>query len=127
MLENVTTISPMFQNILNKMAKDMRFLGIFYIISGGFSCLSIFGAIFGIPYIISGIRLRESANFFDNYSYGGDIGILENAIEKQSRFFFIQKVLLLIGIIITILSIIFMFAFLPMIIKNITSGYYPTT
>ncbi len=127
MLENVTTISPMFQNMLNKMAKDMRFVGIFYIIIGGFTCLSIIGALLGVPYIICGIRLRESANFFDNYSFGGDTGILENAIERQSKFFFIQKVLLIIGIVIMILYIIFFIAFLGKFLSSFGSGTFPST
>ncbi len=127
MLENVATISPMFQNLLNKMAKDMRFVGIFYIIVGGFTCLSIIGAIIGVPYIICGIRLRESANFFDNYSYGGDTGILENAIDKQSRFFFIQKVIMIITIIGLVLYIIFIIAFLGKFLSSFGGGSFPST
>ena len=127
MLENVATISPMFQNLLNKMAKDMRFVGIFYIIVGGFTCLSIIGAIIGVPYIICGIRLRESANFFDNYSYGGDTGILENAIDKQSRFFFIQKVIMIITIIGLVLYIIFIIAFLGKFLSSFSGGSFPST
>lgn len=127
MLENVATISPMFQNLLNKMAKDMRFVGIFYIIVGGFTCLSIIGAIIGVPYIICGIRLRESANFFDNYSYGGDTGILENAIDKQSRFFFIQKVIMIITIVMLVLYIIFIFAFIGKFMSSFGGGSFPST
>ena len=127
MLENVATISPMFQNLLNKMAKDMRFVGIFYIIMGGFYCLSIIGALIGVPFIICGIRLRESANFFDNYSYGGDTGILENAVERQSKFFFIQKVLMIIGIVLIVLYIIFIFAFLGKFLSSFGGGSFPST
>ncbi len=127
MLENVATISPMFQNLLNRMAKDMRFVGIFYIIVGGFYCLSIIGAIMGVPFIICGIRLRESANFFDNYSFGGDTGILENAIERQSKFFFIQKVLFIIGIVLMILYIIFIFAFLAKFMSSFSPGSFPSS
>ncbi len=127
MLENVATISPMFQNLLNKMAKDMRFVGIFYIIVGGFTCLSIIGAIIGVPYIICGIRLRESANFFDNYSYGGDTGILENAVERQSKFFFIQKVIMIITIVGLVLYIIFIIAFLGKFLSSFGGGSFPST
>ncbi len=127
MLNSASNISPVFQMMLTKMSSDMRFVGIFYIITGGITCLSIIGALVGIPYIICGIRLRESASFFDNYSYGGDMGFLENAIERQSKFFFIQKILLIIGLVIIVLYIIFFIIFLSKFMGTLGSGYYPST
>ena len=105
------TISPTLQLTVNKMTGDMLFVGIFYIIIGALDCLTIIGAILGIPLIICGLRLRESADAFKAYLTTGDSGLLENALERQGRFFFIQKVLLIIGIVIFALYIIFIIIF----------------
>ena len=108
--ENVT-ISPTLQMTVNKMTGDMQFVGIFYIIIGALQCLSIFGAIIGIPVIICGLRLRESADSFKGYLATGDSLMLENAMERQGRFFFIQKVLIIIYIALFALSIIALIIF----------------
>jgi hypothetical protein len=96
----------MFQITLNKMTRDMNFLGMFIIIIGALYSLTIIGALIGIPLIISGLRLRESANSFSSYGATSDAFALEQALEKQGRFFFIQKVLAIVGIVLMILYII---------------------
>ncbi len=108
--ENVS-ISPTLQITVNKMTGDMQFVGIFYIIIGALQCLSIIGAIIGIPLIICGLRLRESADSFRGYLTTNDSGMLENALERQSRFFFIQKVLLIISIVLFVLYIVVIIVF----------------
>ena len=108
--ENVS-ISPTLQMTVNKMTGDMQFVGIFYIIIGALQCLSIFGAIIGIPVIICGLRLRESADSFKGYLATGDSLMLENAMERQGRFFSIQKVLIIIYIALFALSIIALIIF----------------
>ncbi len=110
MNENVS-ISPTLQMTVNKMTGDMQFVGIFYIIIGALQCLSIFGAIIGIPVIICGLRLRESADSFKGYLATGDSLMLENAMERQGRFFFIQKVLIIIYLIIFALTIVALIIF----------------
>jgi hypothetical protein len=105
------TFSPMFQITLNKMIRDMNFLGMFYIIIGAIYSLTIIGALLGIPFIISGLRLRESANSFSSYSASSDTFSLEQALERQGKFFFIQKILIIITIVLSVLSLIFMIIF----------------
>ncbi len=51
----------LFGMLFTRMTKDMKFLGMFYIIYGVLTSLSIIGAILGIPLLISGLRLREAA------------------------------------------------------------------
>ncbi len=101
------TISPTLQMTVNKMTGDMQFVGIFYIIGGALECLSIIGAIIGIPLIICGLRIRESADSFKGYLTTSDSSMLERALERQGRYFFIQKVLIIISIAVVILMIIF--------------------
>ena len=54
--ESVST-SPTLRITVNKMTGDMQFVGIFYIIIGALQCLSIIGAIVGIPLIICGLQI----------------------------------------------------------------------
>ncbi|MFZ0454508.1 MAG: DUF5362 domain-containing protein [Ignavibacteriaceae bacterium] len=110
-MDESVSVSPILQITVNKMTGDMQFVGIFYIIIGALQCLSIIGAIVGIPLIICGLRLRESADSFRGYLTTNDTGMLENALERQSRFFFIQKILLIISIVIFVLYIIFIIVF----------------
>ncbi|NTV46603.1 MAG: DUF5362 domain-containing protein [Chlorobiales bacterium] len=94
-----------------KMTSDMKFLGIFLIVTGVLSSLTIIGAIVGIPTIVSGLRLRESADAFTMYLERNDFSSLERAIERQSRYFFIQKVLLIVALLIIGIELIILFLF----------------
>lgn len=110
-MDESISVSPTLQITVNKMTGDMQFVGIFYIIIGALQCLSIIGAVIGIPLIICGLRLRESADSFRGYLTTNDTGMLENALERQSRFFFIQKVLLIISIVLFVLYIVIIIIF----------------
>jgi Family of unknown function (DUF5362) len=100
---------PNTRMVVSKMTKDMQFVGIFFIIGGALYCITIVGALLGIPLIISGLRLRESADSFNSYLGSGNDGLLEDALQKQSKFFFIQKVLIIISIVFFVLYLIFIF------------------
>ena len=104
-------LSPMFQMMVTKLCGDMRFVGLFNMIFGGLYCLTIFGAVIGIPVLISGMRLRESADSFMYYLQSKDVRMLENALERQGRFFFIQKVIMMIGLVFIVCYIIFIIIF----------------
>jgi hypothetical protein len=106
-----STISPMLQLTISKMNGDMKFVGIFYIIIGAFYCLTIIGAVIGIPLIISGLRVREAADSFGTYLNSNDAAFLERGFEKQGSFFFIQKVFMIIALVLIVLYIIFIIAF----------------
>ncbi|MFH1050317.1 MAG: DUF5362 family protein [bacterium] len=95
------------KTIMTKMSKDMTFLAILLIIYGALSCLTIIGALFGVPYIFAGLRMKEAAEHFRNYTFGNNIAELHHGIERQQRMFFIFKVLAIIGICLFVLVIIF--------------------
>ncbi len=120
---NDNTPSTMFHFTISKMIGDMNFVGIFYIITGALYCLTIIGAIFGIPYIMSGLRVRESASHFRGYLSTNESFALEQAIEKQSKFFFIQKVLMIISIVIFVLYIIGIIVFLAFFLTYFEGNY----
>ena len=97
---------PLLRTTITKLSSDMRFVGLFFIIIGVFYSLTIIGAIMGIPLIISGLRLRESSDSFTSYMVSGDNNMLERALERQSRFFFIQKIFIIITLVLMVLYII---------------------
>jgi hypothetical protein len=94
--------------VIPGMASDMKLVGIFSIVCGALNCLSCIGAVVGIPLIFAGMRLRESADAFLNYSNTKDSSQLDIAIQRQSRYFFIQKIFLIAALVIFVLYIIFL-------------------
>lgn len=115
--------SPSFIRTVEDMCRDMRFVGIFGIILGALNCLSIIGAIVGIPYIIASLRVREAADAFSHYASAGDAATLERAFEKQKSAFFITKVLLVLGLIIFAVSMFFFFSLMGAGIMNSMETY----
>ncbi len=100
------------------MSKDMRFVGLFTIVYGVLNCLTIIGAIVGVPLIFMGIRLRESADHYDYYNSTGDLLALQNAIDKQYKYFNIQKIIIIVSLIFIVLYIIAIFGFMSMVSFN---------
>ncbi len=82
--------------VVTKLAGDMNFIGILTIIGGAFYCLTIIGAIVGIPMIIAGVRLTESCKEFRQYRSTKSAVNLFRALEREGRFFFILKVLTIV-------------------------------
>ena len=101
------TLSPAFLEMLSKQVKDMRITGIFYIIYGALTCLSIIGAIIGIPMLISGLRVREAAKEFEAYEAAGDFDQLAQGLERQGQFFRFQKIYVLATLAFIALYILF--------------------
>lgn len=101
-----------FGMLFNRMTSDMKFVGIFTIIYGGLSCLSIIGAVIGVPLIFAGLRIREAADEYSMFQSSNDNKALRRAFEKQGRYFNILKILIIVGIVITVIYIIVMIAML---------------
>ena len=57
---------------LTKLGRDLRFIGTFHVVYGAIQCLSIIGAVIGIPYILFGLRSRDSGEQFVRYSEMAD-------------------------------------------------------
>lgn len=99
------------QGRLREMSRHMSFVGLFCIIYGVLACLSIIGAILGIPFIIAGLRIRESADSYLGFSKISDARQLLTAFEKQSSFFFIMKVLIIIALVLFALYLFILVVF----------------
>src|SRR5207302_10257148 len=77
------------------MTGDMKFVGIFMIIIGALDCLSIVGALIGVPLIFAGLRVREAADGFAAYA-AGDYSGLGRAFIGQASYFKILKILVIV-------------------------------
>jgi hypothetical protein len=97
-----------FQNTFEKMVSDMRFVGMFTIVYGVLTCLTIIGAIIGVPTIIIGLRIREAADQFAIFKMTNNAVALKQGFELQGKYYRLMKILIIIGLIITVLYIIFM-------------------
>lgn len=99
-------VQPMMSVNVPNLARYMNFIGLLAIIGGALYCLTIIGAVFGIPSIFMGIRLREAADGFKKYLSSDSKQDLDYAIDKQTKAFFIQFVLAIISLAILGLYII---------------------
>jgi len=116
------TTGQMRDNV-DKMARDMRFFSIFYIVYGVLACLTIVGAIIGIPLIIYHIKLNNSAKSFRTFVNSNDFFHLHKAFENQRKFFFFYKVLLIISLVIIILYIAVLIYLFTMGMMNIPQDF----
>lgn len=85
----------------------VKTMGIVSIIFGGISCLSIFGAIFGVPMIIAGLKLLEAHKQMAAFANTNDQNQLAFAIQNYHKYFKITGIIWLISVILTILSLVF--------------------
>lgn len=96
-----------FQIMFDKMTSDMKFVGMFTIIYGAISCLTIIGALIGIPTIIIGMRIREAAEQFYMYRLTNNPAALKLGFEIQGKYFNLIKILIIIGLVFMLVYIIF--------------------
>ena len=118
---------PMLRTTISKLSSDMRFVGIFFIIVGVLYSVTIIGAILGIPLIISGLRLRESSDSFSSYMLFSDNNMLERALERQSRFFFIQKIFIIITLVFMVLYNIAIIVLIITVLPYLNTNMYYST
>ena len=109
-----TDINPpsMFQYNFEKMTNDMRFVGMFAIIYGAITCISIIGALLGVPVIFVGLRMREAADQFSNFRITNSAASMRAGFELQGRFFHILKILIIVQIVLILLGVVFMIFFI---------------
>ena len=113
-LESNTTIKPPspFQFAFESMTKDMRFVGMFTIIYGALNCLTIIGALIGVPMIFIGMRIREAADQFLIFKTTNNAAALRLGFELQGRCFRIVKILIIVQLVLMVLCIIAVILFM---------------
>lgn len=123
-----TNINPpsMFQFQFEKMTNDMRFVGMFAIIYGALTCLSIIGALIGVPIIFVGLRMREAADQFSAFRITNNAASMRAGFELQGRFFHILKILIIVQIVLIVLMIIFFVVFISYFMSTLMQYSVPS-
>lgn len=106
-------IPDRISNQVYKLNPWLYFQAVFYFVLGSLYSLTVIGAIIGIPFIIAGLGLWNSAKEFKNYAENKNILSLEAALESQRQFFvtlgiiiittFVLPLLLALSLLLTIL------------------------
>jgi len=106
---NVPPGTGLMNSVVNQMVSDMKFMAIFTIIYGVITSLGCITALIGVPMIFAGIRLKEAGDFFLAYANSNmkNPELLIQAFEKQRRYFYIYKIIIIVGLILTLLYIVF--------------------
>ncbi|OQY74083.1 MAG: hypothetical protein B6D45_07280 [Ignavibacteriales bacterium UTCHB3] len=97
----------LMNDMLSKLAADSKFVGTFIIVMGALYCLSIFGAIVGIPAIFVGLRARDGGNNLERFIATDDPNDKIMAYQSYQKHFFILKVLLIIAVVFLVISVLF--------------------
>ncbi|MFN5539990.1 MAG: DUF5362 domain-containing protein [Candidatus Melainabacteria bacterium] len=105
-----------------KAAKWMGFFGYVLIISGGFYCLSIIGAIIGVPYILAGLKLNKAADKLQEFIQSADTRNLQEWLENQSSHYFILGIIMIVGLIFMVLYIIVLIGIIAYTAANKAGG-----
>jgi len=123
-----TNINPpsMFQFQFEKMTNDMRFVGMFAIIYGALTCLSIIGALIGVPIIFVGLRMREAADQFSTFRITNNAASMRAGFELQGKFFHILKILIIVQIVLIVLMIIFFVVFISYFMSTLMQYSVPS-
>lgn len=112
---NDILLDPFFRDFLQNMSKQMNFVGIMNIILGAIQCLSIIGAILGVPMIIAGLKLRDSVDKFQAYFYDEQLVTFKESINFIGQYFKMTRIYYIINIVLIAIVIVFyilLFAFL---------------
>lgn len=111
--ESIPQSKPLgiFGLLFTKMTTDMKFVGMFTIVYGVLTSLSIIGAIIGVPLIFAGLRIREAADEFNAFRLTNDNSSLKRGFELQGKYFYIQKIIIIVGLVLTALYIVGIIAF----------------
>lgn len=87
------------RDLIERLSRDMKFVGVYNCVVGIISSMSIIGAIWGIPIIFYGVRAVEAAKASRDFNHNGNIDALIVAFDKMRSYFFINKVLAIVNLI----------------------------
>jgi hypothetical protein len=78
-----------FQNevLYPRLIGNMKFVGIYYMIIGVLTSLTIIGAVVGIPTFLAGSRLRDAAENLKLYNENKSDDTLNRALNLQNSLF----------------------------------------
>lgn len=88
---------------------DMRFMGWVTLIYGVLTCLTIVGAVLGVPVIIASHRFIEGVNRLEVFRQSGAEADLAGGFAEMGRSFRILKIVTVIYLVLTALYLVFLF------------------
>jgi hypothetical protein len=104
-----------------KLKSNMGFMGTFYQVIGVLYCISILGAIFGIPLYISGSNLKKAIKPLEGIEKFEDDRI-EASYQHIISSFRIQKIIAIVSIVFAVLYIVFVIAFSAPILASMNGS-----
>lgn len=94
---------------LDRTLGDMRFMGWVTLVYGVLSCLTIVGAVFGVPVIIAAHRFIEGVNRFEGWGRDRSEDELRLGFHELGRSFRILKIVTIVYLVLTVLYLVFLF------------------
>lgn len=118
--DTISTISvdEVFKKKMNFLGLVQQILGVIMVIFGGLYCITIIGAIFGIPSIFIGLKMLRSGEAYKKSMFtleGGDI--------KEGLILFsdAMKIYIIMIVVILVIEILFFIIFISTILSQLPS------
>ena len=118
--DTISTISvdEVFKKKMNFLGLLQQILGVIMVIFGGLYCLTIIGAILGVPFIFIGLKMLRSGEAYKKSMFtleGGDI--------KEGLILFsdAMKIYIIMIVVILVIEILFFIIFISTILSQLPS------
>ena len=118
--DTISTISvdEVFKKKMNFLGLVQQILGVIMVIFGGLYCLTIIGAILGVPFILIGLKMFKSGEAYKKSMFtleGGDI--------KEGLILFsdAMKIYIIMIVVILVIEILFLIVFISTILSQLPS------
>ncbi|QNU65326.1 DUF5362 domain-containing protein [Ruminiclostridium herbifermentans] len=110
-------------SMIDSLSGWMKFMGIYTIIAGVISCLGIISAAIGVPMIFAGIALIKGSDYLKNYKLNSNPHVLNELFTSLNKYFKIQGILAIIGIVFLIICIVLSVILAGLTINTIQNYY----
>ena len=115
--DTISTISvdEVFKKKMNFLGLVQQILGVIMVIFGGLYCLTIIGAILGVPFILIGLKMFKSGE-----AYKKTIITLEGGDIKEGLTLFsdAMKIYIIMIVVILVIEILFLIVFMGTILSQ---------
>lgn len=110
-------------SIIDTLSGWMKFIGIYTIVIGAITCIGIITAALGVPMIFAGIALTKGSSSIKLYKEYSSPFILNELFTSLNKYFKIQGILAIVGIVISIIYFVFILFFSAMAINGFFQGF----
>ena len=114
----------LLNSIIDSLSGWMKFIGIYTIISGALTCLGIITAAIGVPLILAGIALTKGSKSIKNYKQYNSPYILNEVFSSMNKYFKIQGILTIIGIVILVIYFVILLFALVLSFRGVFYNFF---